>query len=101
MKGVGSLIESWIPEWAVIPEKDCNCEAVRDEMDRLGPDGVLADQERYVDHFLAQRKYLRKSLQRIPEVALRAWVRLAITQACNKARAGVDVKPTPVRKRKS
>jgi len=98
--GVGSLLENWIPEWALIPESDCNCEAVRDEMNRLGPDGVIAELERFEEHFLAQRKYLRKSLQTIPEFALRAWVRLVLTRACNKVKAGVDQKATPARKRK-
>ena len=101
MNGVGSQLEKWIPEWALIPEADCNCEAVRDEMNRLGPDGVLADLERFEEHFLAQRKYLRKSLQKIPEVVLRNWVRLLVTRACQKVKAGVDQKATPARKRKS
>lgn len=101
-KGVGDLIASWIPEWAVIPSADCNCEEMRDEMNRVGPAGVLAEIERYENHFVSQKKYLRKYLQTIPEIAMRKWVRLVIQRACNAVRD--DLQPKVVkdtRKRKS
>lgn len=85
--GVGTLLKSWIPEWIKVEKRSaCGCEKLRAEMDDLGPDGVEQDMERFVQHFMVQRRYLHKSLQTIPEAACRAWVKLLIQRACNKVR---------------
>ena len=93
-EGVGTILKSWIPEWIKIEKRSaCGCEKLRQEMDDLGPDGVEDQIERFVQHFIGQRRYLRKSLQVIPEVALRAWVELAIKRACDKVRKQKAVLP--------
>lgn len=87
VKGVGTVLKSWIPEWIKIEKRSaCNCEKLREEMDNLGPDGVEKNIDRFVAHFMGQRRYLRKSLQTIPEIACSLWVRLLIQRACDKVR---------------
>jgi len=86
-KGVGSVIESWIPDWALSRKRSsCNCNKIRDEMDALGPDGVEANIKKYVEHFVHQRKYLRRKFRVAPDLLLRAWVELMIKNACNRVR---------------
>lgn len=94
VEGVGSVLKSWIPEWIKIEKRSaCGCEKLRQEMDLLGPDRVEADMERFVSHFMGQRRYLRKSLQLLPEAMLQAWVELAIKRACDKVRKQQAVLP--------
>lgn len=103
MIGVGSTLESWIPEWIKIEKRTaCDCKKLRDEMDQLGPDEVENQIERFIDHFVSQKRYLRKSLQITPEWVMRGWVRLVIQRACSAVRD--DLQPKVVkdtRKRRS
>lgn len=102
-QGVGSLLKSWIPEWIKVEKRSaCGCEKLRAEMDDLGPDGVENDIERFVQHFMNQRRYLRKYLQTIPESACRVWVRVMIQRACRAVRDDVQPKVgKDTRKRRS
>lgn len=94
MIGVGTVLESWIPTWAIASDRTaCDCNKVRDEMDALGPDRVEADLQKYVEHFVHQRKYLRKTLRVAPEFVIRAWVELVIKNACDKVRKDAATKP--------
>jgi hypothetical protein len=103
MNGVGSTLESWIPEWIKIEKPvACDCEKLRDEMDELGPDAVEEQIEKFIEHFISQKQYLRKSLRVAPEWVMRGYVRLVIRRACDAVRTGVDSKVMKDnRKRKS
>ncbi len=102
-RGVGSILESWIPEWSKIEKRTaCDCKKLRDEMDALGPDEVEKQLERFIEHFVGQKRYLRKTLQVTPEVIMRGWVRMMIQRACSAARQDVQPKlGKDTRKRRS
>jgi hypothetical protein len=96
--GVGDLIAKWIPSWAVADTADCDCDTVRAEMNRLGPDGVEKNIDKYVQHFVDQKRHLRKHLQLAPDRVIAVWSELAIMNACNKVRNPDAVLPV-LRKR--
>ena len=83
---VGDLVASWIPEWVKLEGPVCDCRSRRNLMNRAGADGVEANLESYVEHFLGQKKHLRPKLQAIPDAALRVWVRLVLRRACTVSR---------------
>lgn len=93
-EGVGTVLKRWIPEWIQIEKRTaCQCEKLREEMDNLGPDGVEEQIEKFIDHFVSQKRYLRHSLQVTPEWVMRNWCRLVIKRACNKVRRDTATKP--------
>lgn len=98
MTGVGDWIAKWIPSWAVADTAKCNCDTVREEMNLLGPDGVEKNIDKYVEHFVKQKRYLRSSLQLAPDRVIEVWAELVIVNACNKARNPTAILPV-VRKR--
>lgn len=102
-EGVGTILERWIPEWIKIEKRSaCDCKKLRDEMDALGPDEVENQIERFIEHFVNQKRHLKKSLQVAPECVMRGWIKLVIQRACNAVRNDLQTKVVKdTRKRKS
>ena len=63
----GSALESLIPDWVLKEKRDCDCESMRDKMNRLGTEKCKIRKNSIVNHLLRQSGHLITPLSILPE----------------------------------
>ncbi len=77
----GSALESLIPDWVLQEKRDCDCESMRDRMNRLGTEKCKIRKSSIVNHLLKQSGHLILPLAILPEHLKKSAARRLVEKA--------------------